>query len=319
MHRNAGSSPAFFLRDFMDIFDNIGNTPLVDLTDLVPGRRVRLYAKAEYMNPSGSVKDRAATAMIEEGLRAGQFVWNKTIIDATSGNTGISYAMLGARLAVPVRIYMPANASGERKKILHCYGATVVETNPLEGMEGAYREVCREVNAHPERYFYPNQYANHANWRVHYETTGPEIFAQTAGMVTHFVAAAGTGGTFCGCTRYLKRKNPDLVRVLVDPDSPFHGIEGILYSGSHPPGGFFRPEDADEICAVTTEESYQMTRRLTREMGLLVGVSSGANVRAAVKIAEKAALGSVIVTVLCDSGNRYLTGPLWDEADDNDL
>lgn len=295
----------------MNIFEGIGNTPLIDLTDLVPYRRVRLYAKAENRNSSGSVKDRAALAMIDGGLKSGKLTAGKTIIDASSGNTGISYAMIGAKLQIPVRVYLPATASEERKKILRCYGATVVETDPMEGMDGAYRRVCREVCENGGKYFYPNQYCNEMNWRAHYMTTGPEIQRQTEGRITHFVSAAGTGGTFTGTVRYLKEINRDLVAVLVDPDMPFHGIEGILYSGSHPAGGFFDPSEADETVSVTTEESYQMVRRLAAEMGLLVGESSGANVKAALRVAKQAEADSVIVTILCDDGNRYLTAPVW--------
>ena len=298
----------------MRAFAWIGGTPLFDLSDLLPGHGVRLLAKAEYLNPSGSVKDRAAAAMLRDGMEKGRLSGGKTIIDATSGNTGISYAMLGARLGLPVRIYLPRSASKERKQILRCYGARVIETSPLGGMEEAAMLVREEVEAHPASYFYPDQYGNAANWRAHYTGTGPEIFQQTDGEVTHFVAAAGTGGTFLGCVRYLRRMR-SIRAVLVEPDAPFHGIEGILHSSGYPAEGFFRPEEADEVRAVTTEASYQMARRLTRELGLFVGVSSGANVRAALEVAREAAPGSVVVTILCDAGNRYLTGPLWEEND----
>ena len=298
----------------MRAFAWIGGTPLFDLSDLLPGRGVRLLAKAEYLNPSGSVKDRAAAAMLRDGIEKGRLTGGKTIIDATSGNTGISYAMLGARLGLPVRIYLPRSASKERKQILRCYGARVIETSPLGGMEEAAMLVHEEVEAHPEAYFYPDQYSNAANWRAHYTGTGPEIYQQTTGEVTHFVAAAGTGGTFLGCVRYLRRMRR-IRAVLVEPDAPFHGIEGILHSSGYPAEGFFRPEEADEVRAVTTEASYQMARRLTRELGLFVGVSSGANVRAALEVSREAPPGSVVVTILCDAGNRYLTGPLWEESD----
>jgi cysteine synthase B len=301
----------------MNILDTVGNTPLLELSKIslkAGGNQpagTALYAKAEFCNPSGSVKDRPARAMILEAAGKGKLVPGKTIIDATSGNTGIAYAMLGAALGFPVKLFIPANASAERKGIIRHYGAEIVETSPLEGSDGAFLAARDEAEAHPEKYFYPNQYNNGANWKAHYEGTGAEIWEQSGGRITHFVCGMGTSGTFMGTSRRLKELNPAITVIAVQPDSPFHGIEGTKHMASTIKPGFYDEKQPDGFIEVNTEQAYAMARRLAREEGIYAGVSSAANVLAALTLAETAAAGSVVVTVLCDTGTRYVSESFW--------
>jgi cysteine synthase B len=293
----------------------IGNTPLVRLSRIeadVPG--VRLYAKAEWKNPGGSVKDRAAARMICEGLQSGALTGERRLLDATSGNTGIAYAMIGAALGFGVTLCVPENASPERKRILRSYGAELILTSALEGSDGAIREAQRRFAANPERYFYPDQYNNPFNWRAHYETTAPEIWEQSGGRVTHFVAGLGTSGTFVGTARRLRELNPAIVMASVQPDSPFHGLEGLKHMESAIVPGIYDPDLADVDLRVSTEDAHAMTRRLAREEGLLVGISSGANLVGALQLARTARPGAEIVVIFPDGGDRYLSESFWEEA-----
>jgi cysteine synthase B len=290
---------------------------LVRLDRIAKGlRAIEIYAKAEFLNPGGSVKDRPALAMIEDGERRGLLTPDRIILDATSGNTGIAYAMIAAARGYRVRLCLPRNASVERQRILRAYGAELVLTDPAEGSDGAIRE-CRRIYAEaPERYFYPDQYNNPANWRAHFRTTGAEIIRQTRGRVTHFVAALGTSGTFVGVSRRLRRDVPGVECWAVQPASPFHGIEGVKHMETALVPGIWDPALADGILRVETEQAYEMTRRLAREEGLLVGISSGANVAAALELAHRLqAEGkpAVIVTVLCDDGQKYLSEEFWND------
>lgn len=295
------------------ILDLIGNTALLPFPALSPGHAA-IYAKAEFANPGGSVKDRAAKSMIQAGLRSGALAPGKTLIDATSGNTGIAYAMLGAALGFPVTLALPGNASMERKQILNAYGAQLLLTDPGEGTDGAQRRVKEIVAREPEVYFYPDQYNNAENWRAHYRTTAEEIWQQTSRGVTHFVAALGTTGTFVGTTRRLRELNPGLTAVAVQPDAPLHGLEGVKHLPTALVPGIYDPGLADAVVEIDTDEAHQMLFHLARDHGLLVGPSSAANLLAAQKVAKGAAEGSVVVTVLCDSALRYLSDPFWDDA-----
>lgn len=299
----ANSAPASLL-------DLVGNTPLLKLEYLNKNPRVEIYAKAEWANPGGSVKDRPALNMILEGERNGALTPEKTIIDATSGNTGIAYAMIGAARGYRVQLCLPRNASDERKSILRAFGADFILTDPLAGTDGAIIEVRRLVQAEPDAYFYPDQYNNPANWRAHYETTGVEIFEQTGGRITHFVAGLGTSGTFVGVSRRLRENSQGIRLISVEPDSPFHGLEGMKHMATAIVPGIYDPTLADEKLEVETEEAYAMTRLLARREGWFVGVSSGANVAAALRVAEKIDEG-VIVTILCDGGSRYPSERFW--------
>ncbi|MCZ4064401.1 cysteine synthase family protein [Oxalobacter aliiformigenes] len=293
------------------IFRAVGNTPLLRLQNLAGTDQAAVYAKAEYLNPSGSGKDRAALSMIREGIESGKLSPEKTILDATSGNTGIAYAMLGAVLGYRVKLYMPANASIERKKVIRAYGAEIVETDPLEGSDGAYLGVLEEVRKDPDRYFYPDQYNNPANWLAHYNGTGREIFSQTSGRVTHFIAGMGTSGTLMGVARRLKKENPDIRIIGIQPDSPMHGIEGTKHMGSTIPPGIYDSSVIDEFVEVRTEDAYEMVRKLAEQEGMFVGISSGANVSGAITYAAGLSPDSVVVTILCDNGFRYLSEDLW--------
>lgn len=296
------------------VLDLIGHTPLLRLRRVEGvGPAVELYAKAEWQNPGGSVKDRAAARILAEGERSGALTHGKTILDATSGNTGIAYAMLGARLGYPVTLCIPANITPERKRILHAYGAQLVMTDALEGADGSIRAARRLHAEAPARYFYADQYNNAANWRAHYDTTGPEIVAQTGGRLTHFVAGLGTSGTFVGTSRRLRECNPGIRLVSVQPDSPLHGLEGLKHMESALVPGIYDPGLADEDVRVSTEEAYETVRRLAAEEGLLVGVSSGAVLVACLRIARQIRNG-VIVTVFPDGGERYLSERFWDET-----
>ncbi len=301
----------------IDVLATIGRTPLVRLMRVasdLPG--IEIYAKAEYTNPGGSVKDRPALNMILDGERTGKLTHDLTILDATSGNTGIAYAMIGAAKGYRVRLCMPANASLERKRILKAYGAEVLLTDPAEGSDGAIRK-CRELySADPERFFYPDQYNNPANWMAHFETTGPEIIGQTAGSVTHFVAAMGTSGTFVGVTRRLRRDLPGVKCYSAQPSSGFHGLEGLKHMATAIVPGIYDKTLADGNVWLETENAYRMVRRLAKEEGLLVGISSGANVDAALQLARglvREGKSAVIVTMLCDSADKYLSEHFWDE------
>jgi cysteine synthase B len=295
--------------------DLIGRTPLVRLRRFereVPG--VELYGKAEWQNPGGSVKDRAAARMIADGEASGALQPGQTIVDATSGNTGIAYAMIGAARGYKVKLFLPENASPERKLILRAFGAELVLTSPLEGTDGAIREVRRLVADRPGEYFYPDQYSNDGNWRAHHDTTAPEIIEQTGGRLTHFVAGLGTSGTFVGTGRALRRFNPAIRLISFQPDSPFHGLEGLKHMPSALVPAIYDPALADEDLSVSTEAAHAMVRRLAREEGLLVGISSGAAMAAALDVARRAGTG-VVVTVFPDGAEKYLTESFW-RADD---
>lgn len=294
----------------------IGHTPLVRLRSVtreLPAG-VEVYAKAEHLNPGGSVKDRAALAMILAGERSGELRSGKIILDATSGNTGIAYAMIGAARGYGVTLCLPRNASFERKRILSIYGAQFVETDPMQGTDGAQVRAKEMAAAAPDKYFYPDQYNNEANWRTHYDETAPELWAQTAGRITHFLAGLGTSGTFVGTVRRLREYNPAIRAVSMQPDSPLHGLEGMKHMATALVPGIYDQTLADENVEVATEDAQEMTRRLAREEGLFVGVSSGANVYAAVRLAQTLPPESVVVTVLCDGGGKYLSEKMWDEG-----
>ena len=294
------------------LLDLIGNTPLIKLANLVGNPRVEIYGKAEWANPGGSVKDRPALNMILEGERSGALTRDKTIIDSTSGNTGIAYAMVAAARGYRVKLCLPKNASEERKRILEAYGVELVLTDPLAGSDGAILVVREIVAADPDKYFYPDQYNNPANWRAHYETTGVEIFEQTGGRVTHFVAGLGTSGTFVGTGRRLRELNPEVKLVSMQPDSPFHGLEGLKHMETAIVPGIYDPTLADEEVEVDTEEAHAMVKRLARREGWFVGISSAANVVAAMRVAERIDEG-VIVTILCDDASKYLSEKFWEE------
>jgi cysteine synthase B len=295
------------------VLDLIGHTPLLRLTAFdrdMPG--VELWAKAEWLNPGGSVKDRAAARMIAEGLRNGAFRQGQTLIDATSGNTGIAYAMIGAASGFRVKLCVPANVTIERRRTLVAYGAELVLTDPMQGSDGAIREARQLYESDPDRYFYPDQYNNAANWQAHFDTTGPEILLQSGGRITHFVAGLGTSGTFVGVARRLRLERPEVRLVSVQPDSPLHGVEGLKHMDSAIVPGIYDPSLADEEVRVSTEESHEMVRRLSSEQGLLAGVSSGAALAACLSVARRAEHG-VIVTIFPDGGARYLSEPFWEE------
>src|SRR6266542_4128387 len=294
-------------RTASSIVDLIGNTPLIRLPRFEAGlRNVELYAKAEWKNPGGSVKDRPALRMIQDGEKSGALTRDKIILDATSGNTGIAYAMIGAARGYKVRLCVPQNVTPERKRILSAYGAEIVFTDPMEGSDGAIIRAKAMYAAEPGLYFYPDQYNNTGNWRAHYDTTAPEIFEQTQGRITHFVAGLGTSGTFMGAGRKFREVKPSIRLTSVQPDSPLHGLEGLKHMATAIVPGIYDPSLADEDIGVATEEAFELTRQLAREEGLLVGKSSSANVFAALNIARSLPRGSVVVTVLCDSGERYL-------------
>ena len=309
--------PSFIPGVLPSIVDLVGDTPLIRLPKIErdhPG--VELYAKAEWKNPGGSVKDRPALRMIQEGIASGQLTADKVILDATSGNTGIAYAMIGAAMGYTVTLCVPENVTPERKRILRAYGAELVFTDPLEGSDGAIRMAQRMNAEQPEKFFYADQYNNEFNWRAHYETTGPEIIRQVGRRLTHFVAGLGTSGTFIGAGRRLREFNHHIVLVSVQPDSPLHGLEGLKHMDSALVPGIYDPSLADEDVRVGTEEAYEMTRRLAQEEGLLVGISSGANLAGALKVAGK---GAVVVVVFCDGGERYLSERFWENPPEGAL
>jgi cysteine synthase B len=305
------------------VWDRIGGTPLVRLDHVARHLpqyqgldKIALLAKAEWANPGGSVKDRAAAAMVRDAIDRGVLKPGKTVLDASSGNTGIALAMLGAAMGFPVHLAMPGNVSPERKRILRAYGATIDWTDPDKGSDGAILRARELAGNDPERFCYMDQYSNDANWMAHYKTTGPEIIEQTEGRVTHFVAGLGTTGTFMGVSRRLKEHNPTVKAINFQPDSPFHGLEGLKYLSTSIVPPIYNPHLADRQMEVETEAAYDMAKRLARDEGLLVGISAAAAVWACLKIAcEEADAGrsAVIVTVLPDSADKYLSERFWEE------
>jgi cysteine synthase B len=297
------------------VLDLIGRTPLLRLRAFSrDAAGVEIYAKAEFQNPGGSVKDRAAASILRDAARTGKLRPGVTILDATSGNTGIAYAMISAACGYRLRLCMPANVTPERTRTLRAYGADLVLTDPMEGTDGSIREARRLFAAEPDRYFYADQYNNDANWRAHYETTAPEILEQTDGRITHFVAGLGTSGTFMGVGRRLREYNRDIRLISIQPDSPMHGVEGLKHMETAIKPGIYDPTLADEDVRVSTDRAYTFTRRLASEEGLLVGVSSGAALAAGLDLAARIREG-VIVLIFPDSGTRYLTERFWEPED----
>jgi cysteine synthase B len=316
----------------VSLLDRIGNTPLLQLDDLTrrlnegSTTKVRIYGKAEWANPGGSVKDRPAGSIVRAAIAEGKLTpgassGQKVLLDATSGNTGIAYAMLGAAMHFPVHLCMPSNVSPERKRILKAYGAEIVWTDPADGSDGAIRK-ARELSASdPDRYFYADQYGNDNNWLAHYRTTAPEIWQQTDGAITHFVASLGTSGTFMGTTRRLREFNPAIQCLSMQPDSPFHGLEGLKHMATAIVPPIYDDKLADRDIPMATERAYAMAKWLGRNAGLLVGISAAAACAAALQVAEEeAAAGrdAVIVTILCDSADKYLSEHFWQETIDAD-
>jgi cysteine synthase B len=306
------------------VLAQIGNTPLLPLDTLTRDLpNVKLLGKAEWHNPGGSVKDRAAVGIVAEARRLGNLGPGKILLDSTSGNTGIAYAMLGAALGFPVTLCVPENVSPERKRILQAYGANIIYTDPAEGSDGAIKIARQLAERHPDLYFYADQYSNDANWRAHYKTTANEIWQQTEGRVTHFVAMLGTTGTFVGTTRRLKELNPKIRCISLQPDSAFHGIEGAKHLPSAIVPRIYDPSLADQNLEISTEDAHAMARRLAREQGLLVGVSSAAAIVGSLQVIEHLNLErlrqdqrSTVVTILCDSGEKYLSERFWHEGQD---
>ncbi len=305
------------LRLGLNALERVGNTPLLRLDQVTRDLGgVEILGKAEWCNPGGSVKDRAASRIITEAQRNGLLTPGKMLLDSTSGNTGIAYAMIGAAKGIPVTLCMPENVSPERKRILQAYGANIIYTDPGEGSDGAIR-MARELHAkHPDLYYYADQYSNDANWQAHYHGTANEIWQQTEGRITHFVSMLGTSGTFVGTTRRLKELNPNVRCISLQPDSPFHGIEGAKHMATAIVPGIYDSRLADEDMGIATEDAYKMAIRLAREEGLLVGISAAAAVVGCLRVAEQRKKGqqAVIVTVLCDSGDKYLSERFWTET-----
>ena len=295
------------------LIDRIGKTPLLRLRRILPPQTpssVEVFAKAEWFNPGGSVKDRAAWNMIQDGEKRGVFKLGKTLIDSTSGNTGIAYAWLGAAKGFPVELVMPENVSEERKTIVRAFGAKITYSDPLLGSDGARELAGKIVQKSPEKYFFPDQYSNPANWQAHYQTTGPEIWQDTQGKVTHFVAGLGTSGTMMGTSRFLKEKNQKIFTLAIQPE-PFHGLEGMKHMESAIPVPIYDPRHHDRKITVETEPAYELTRRLAREEGLLVGQSSGAILLGVFELLKEVREG-VIVAIFPDGGDKYLSTQLWD-------
>jgi cysteine synthase B len=297
--------------------ERIGNTPLLRLQRVardLPG--IEILAKAEWLNPGGSVKDRAAASIVAAARRSGRLAPGKVLLDSTSGNTGIAYAMLGAALGFPVTLCVPENVSQERKRILQAYGANIIFTDPSEGSDGAIKIARQLADRHPDLYFYADQYSNDANWRSHYLTTANEIWTQTEGRITHFVSMLGTTGTFVGATRRLKELNPHIHCISLQPDSAFHGIEGAKHLQSAIVPRIYDPALADQNLEISTEGAHAMARRLARDHGLLVGVSAAAAVVGCIEVAKnlKKNQPATIVTILCDSGDKYLSERFWSEG-----
>ena len=312
------------LQQATEIVDLIGYTPLIRLrrvTRHLP-ESIEIYGKAEWFNPGGSVKDRPAWNIVRTAIERGELHGGKRLLDATSGNTGIAFAMIGAALGFGVTLCMPANVSTERKRILKAYGAEVIYTDPLESSDGAIRKARALYAQHPDRYYYADQYNNPANWQAHYETTGVEILQQTEGRITHFVAGLGTTGTFVGVGRRLREYRRDIQLIALQPDSPFHGLEGLKHLETAIVPGIYDPTLADANLPISTEDAYAMARRLAREEGLLVGVSAAAAVVGSLRVAEAILRDAetrgiephaVIVTILCDSADKYLSERFWDD------
>jgi S-sulfo-L-cysteine synthase (O-acetyl-L-serine-dependent) len=304
------------------VLAQIGDTPLLPLDALTRDLpNVKLLGKAEWHNPGGSVKDRAAARIVAEARRDGKLTPGKILLDSTSGNTGIAYAMLGAALGFPVTLCVPENVSPERKRILQAYGANIIYTDPAEGSDGAIKIARQFAERHPDLYLYADQYSNNANWRAHYETTANEIWQQTEGRVTHFVAMLGTTGTFVGTTRRLKELNPKIRCISLQPDSAFHGIEGAKHLPSAIVPRIYDPSLADQNLEIATEDAHAMARRLAREQGLLVGVSSAAALVGCLRVIDqlnpermKEDQSATVVTILCDSGEKYLSERFWHEG-----
>ena len=301
------------------ILERIGNTPLVRLDNLAEGLDgVQIHGKAEWANPGGSVKDRAASAIVTDAMKRGLIGTSKGLLDATSGNTGIAYAMLGAALHFPVTLCMPSNVSPERKKYLSAYGAEIIWTSPADGSDGAIRKARELAAAEPDRYFYADQYSNDENWRAHYRTTANEIWEQTEGQVTHFVAGLGTSGTFMGTSRRLKELNPAIRCISMQPDAAFNGLEGLKHMATAIVPRIYDPALADANIDMDTEVAYRYARTLGRRHGILVGISAAAAVAASVEVAkQEAAAGreAVIVTILPDSAEKYMSEHFWQEQD----
>lgn len=294
------------------VLDLIGDTPVLELRKLTEGISpgVRIFAKLEGFNPGGSVKDRAAWRMVRDGIESGKLAKGKTILDSTSGNTGIALAMVGAVLGYPVELVMPSNVSAERKRIIGAFGAKVILSDPLEGSDGAIR-LCRKIlEQNPQRYFKPDQYFNPMNAQAHYETTGPEIYRQTRGEITHFIAGIGTGGTIMGVGRYLRERNPRIRVIAVEPDDALHGLEGLKHMASSIVPGIYHEEELDDKIPVATEAAYAMVYRVSQEEGILVGQSSGAAMHATLEVARRLTSGT-LVTLFPDFGDKYLTTNLW--------
>ena len=299
------------------ILQRIGNTPLARLDRLSPGQGdVQILGKAEWFNPGGSVKDRAASAIVTEAQSRGLLTASRGLLDATSGNTGIAYAMLGAALDFPVTLCMPSNVSPERKRYLAAYGAQILWTDPADGSDGAIRKAREVAAAEPDKYFYADQYSNDENWKAHYRTTANEIWEQTDGRITHFVAGLGTSGTFIGTTRRLRELNPAIRCISMQPDSPFNGLEGLKYMPTAIVPRIYDPSLADANIEMPTETAYKMVKSLARNQGILVGISSAAAVATCLQIAEqeaKAGRDAVIVTILADSAEKYMSERFWQE------
>jgi cysteine synthase B len=294
----------------MTILDAVGHTPLLPIK--VGGDGASVFAKAEFLNPSGSVKDRAAKSMLLNGIESGKLTKDKIVLDATSGNTGIAYAMFGAVLGYRVVLCLPANANKERKRILKAYNAEIIATNPLESSDGALLKARQLAAENPNVYFYPDQYNNDENWKAHYNGTALEIWEQTEHNITHFITGMGTSGTFMGTARRLRELNPAIKTVPMQPASPLHGLEGMRHQATVIPAGFYDKSLFDGQIDITTEEARSMTQELAKTRGLFVGISSGGNVAAAIKLAKTLPKDNVVVTILCDSGFRYLSDELWD-------
>ena len=297
--------------------DRIGQTPLLRfprITRDLPG--VEILGKAEWLNPGGSVKDRAAANIVAQARASGQLTSGKILLDSTSGNTGIAYAMIGAAQGFPVTLCIPENVSVERKRILHAYGANIIYTDAAEGSDGAIRMARELAGKHPDLYFYADQYSNDANWLAHYHGTANEIWQQTDGRITHFVSMLGTSGTFVGTSRRLKELNPQIRCVSLQPDSPFHGIEGAKHMASALVPKIYDPSLADADIGIATEDAYSMAKRLAREEGLLVGISAAAAIAGCLQLARqlKRDERGVFVTILCDSGDKYLSERFWEES-----
>ena len=297
--------------------ERIGNTPLLRLERIVRDLpNVQLLGKAEWYNPGGSVKDRAAFNIVNEGKRSGKLISGKTLLDSTSGNTGIAYAMIGAAEGFPVTLCMPENVSVERKRILFAYGAKIIYTDPANGSDGSIRKARELFAQDPDKYFYADQYSNDANWQAHYHGTAEEIWQQTDGRVTHFVAMLGTSGTFMGTSRRLKELNPNVRCVSLQPDSAFHGIEGAKHMASAIVPKIYDSSLADDDIEIATEDAYAYAIRAAREEGLLIGISAGAAIAGSLQVARKLQQDeeAVIVTILPDSGDKYLSERFWTEG-----